>query len=129
MIEYWQDLTTTDFGGGELEASLLLHLRADVVRHEALRDFAPPAAKPDNLLGPEQPVGCAWMSQDLNPSHLGSKTRNDGKMVSSHAPRGRTRNTRPLPWLRRCQLINPWHPKATSTQRLRQTPPGHCYWR
>jgi hypothetical protein len=52
MIEYWHDLTTTDFDRGELETSLLLHLRADVVRHEALRDFAPPGSEARSSAGP-----------------------------------------------------------------------------
>ena len=64
--------------GGELETSMMLHLRPDLVRREALKDFAPPAAKPDSLLGPEQPVGYAWMSQDLNPAGVvGNAARAD----------------------------------------------------
>ncbi len=64
--------------GGELETSMLLHLRPDLVRHAALQNFAPPAAKPGSLLGPEQPAGYAWMSQDLNPAGaVGNAARAD----------------------------------------------------
>ena len=54
--------------GGELETAMMLHLRPDPVRREALHDFAAPPATPGSLLGPERPVGFAWMSQDLNPA-------------------------------------------------------------
>ena len=54
--------------GGELETSMLLHLHPELVRREALRDFAWPAMASDALLQPERPVGYGWMSQDLNPT-------------------------------------------------------------
>jgi creatinine amidohydrolase len=55
--------------GGEVETSLLLHLRPDLVRREALRDFdslGRRMAARGSLLGPEKPIGFGWMSQDLN---------------------------------------------------------------
>ena len=64
--------------GGELETSMMLHLRPDLVRRETLRNFMPASAKPGHLLGPEQPVGFAWMSQDLNPAGVvGNAARAD----------------------------------------------------
>lgn len=66
--------------GGELETSMLLHLRPDLVRQDALRDFAWPDVVPDGLLGPEQPVGFAWMSQDLNSAGaIGRAARADAR--------------------------------------------------
>lgn len=55
--------------GGEVETSLMLHLRPDLVRLEALKDFIGlPAqmAREKRILGVETPVGIGWMSQDLN---------------------------------------------------------------
>jgi creatinine amidohydrolase len=56
--------------GGAVETSLLLHLRPDLVRSEALADFPTPGrglAAGGGLLGVEKPVGIGWMAQDLNP--------------------------------------------------------------
>lgn len=57
--------------GGAVETSLMLHLRPDLVRLEALADFpsrgAAMAAR-GGLLGAEKPVGIGWMTQDLNPA-------------------------------------------------------------
>lgn len=55
--------------GGEMETSLMLHLKPELVRREALADF--PAlthrmTARNGLLGPEKPIGFGWMSQDLN---------------------------------------------------------------
>jgi creatinine amidohydrolase len=58
-----------DLHGGEVETSLMLHLRPDLVRREALQNFTglPGAmAARNNLLGAEEPIGFGWMSQDLN---------------------------------------------------------------
>jgi creatinine amidohydrolase len=60
-----------DLHGGEVETSLMLHLRPDLVRKEAVQDFRglPGSMGASNeLLGPEKPVGFGWMSQDLNPA-------------------------------------------------------------
>ncbi len=56
--------------GGELETSLLLHLRPDLVRRQALEDFRGLTSELEGgagLLGVEHPVGIGWMSQDLHP--------------------------------------------------------------
>lgn len=55
--------------GGEMETSLLLHLRPDLVRRETLADFRAlthEMAARKGLLGPEKPIGFGWMSQDLS---------------------------------------------------------------
>jgi creatinine amidohydrolase len=55
--------------GGEVETSLTLHLRPDLVRRAALKGFTElPAqmARDNAILGVEEPVGISWMSQDLN---------------------------------------------------------------
>jgi creatinine amidohydrolase len=55
--------------GGEVETSLLMHLRPELVRREHLADFRPRrAARPDALLGPELPIGYGWLAEDLNPA-------------------------------------------------------------
>jgi creatinine amidohydrolase len=56
--------------GGAVETSLLLHLRPDLVRTEALADFpslGAELARRGGLLGAEKPVGIGWMTQDLHP--------------------------------------------------------------
>lgn len=79
------------FHGGEMETSLMLHLRPALVRREALADF--PAlthsmAATNQLLGPEKPVGFGWMSQDLHPQGVcGNAARADaqrGKQLFDH---------------------------------------------
>jgi len=72
--------------GGEVETSLMLHLRPDLVRREALADFhGLPAqmAAAGGLLGPERPVGFGWMSQDLHPAGV------CGNAAGADAERGR----------------------------------------
>lgn len=54
--------------GGEVETSLVLHLRPELVRQDALRDFRAlthEMADSHELLGPERPIGFGWMAQDL----------------------------------------------------------------
>ena len=55
--------------GGEVETSLLLHLRPDLVRREHLADFRPrtPVAL-RGTLGPELPIGYGWLAGDLHAS-------------------------------------------------------------
>lgn len=56
--------------GGAVETSLILHLRPELVRREALADFASlgaALAARGGLVGAEKPVGIGWMTQDLNP--------------------------------------------------------------
>lgn len=58
--------------GGAIETSLMLHLRPDLVRRQALADFPSlgrelPSAS-GGILGVEKPAGLGWMAQDLHPS-------------------------------------------------------------
>ncbi len=56
--------------GGEVETSLMLHLRPDLVRVDALKNFVGLAERMDRaniLLGPERKIGFGWLSQDLHP--------------------------------------------------------------
>lgn len=55
--------------GGAIETSLVMHLRPDLVRRDALADFptlGSTIAARGGLLGVEDPVGIGWMAQDLN---------------------------------------------------------------
>ncbi|MFZ5556000.1 MAG: creatininase family protein [Pseudomonadota bacterium] len=69
--------------GGEVETSLMLHLRPDLVRREHLADFEGlprRMARRGALLGPERPVGFGWMSQDLHPDGVsGNAARADAQ--------------------------------------------------
>jgi creatinine amidohydrolase len=67
--------------GGEVETSLMLVLRPDLVRTEALEEFEGPG--PGAILGPERPVGYAWMGQDLNAAGV------CGNAAGADAERGR----------------------------------------
>ena len=56
--------------GGDLETSLMLHLRPDLVRTERIADFVglpERFAAEHEILGVEKPVGFGWLSEDLHP--------------------------------------------------------------
>lgn len=56
--------------GGDVETSLMLHLRPDLVRRDRIRDFIglpERFADEHELLGAEKPVGFGWLSEDLHP--------------------------------------------------------------
>ena len=67
--------------GGAVETSLMMHVRPELVRREALADFqglAAHMARRNDALGAESPVGFGWMSQDLHPAGVtGSATGAD----------------------------------------------------
>lgn len=67
--------------GGEVETSLMLHLRPELVRREALSDVSGlPAqlAARHTLLGVERPVGIGWLASDLDASGIsGNAARAD----------------------------------------------------
>ncbi len=57
--------------GGEMETSLLLHLRPDLVRRDQLENFSglpQSLAASNKVFGAEKPVGFGWLSQDLHPA-------------------------------------------------------------
>jgi creatinine amidohydrolase len=77
--------------GGAVETSLLLHLRPDLVRREALADFpsmGAALARRRGWLGAEKPVGIGWMTQDLNPhgacGNAAAASANHGRQVLEH---------------------------------------------
>jgi len=56
--------------GGEVETSLMLHLRRDLVKMDKAANFVPLSAKMEGeyeILAPEGKVGFGWQTQDLNP--------------------------------------------------------------
>jgi creatinine amidohydrolase len=77
-----------DIHGGEVETSLLLHLRPDLVRTEALADFKglpQELAARNRLLGAEKPVGIGWRAEDLHASGAcGNAARADGRRGAQH---------------------------------------------
>jgi creatinine amidohydrolase len=77
-----------DVHGGEIETSLLLHLRPDLVRTAALADFKGlphELAARHKLLGAEKPVGIGWRAEDLNPAGAcGNAARADGRRGQQH---------------------------------------------
>ena len=61
---------TEGLHGGAVETSLMLHLRPELVRQDAMADFAPTrgvSAKRGGVLGLEGAAGLGWMMQDVNP--------------------------------------------------------------
>jgi len=77
-----------DIHGGEVETSLMLHIRPDLVRTAALADFTGlphELAKKNRLLGAEKPVGIGWRAEDLNPAGAcGNAARADGRRGAQH---------------------------------------------
>jgi creatinine amidohydrolase len=77
-----------DIHGGEVETSLLLHLRPDLVRTAALADFkglSHELAQRNKLLGAEKPVGIGWRAEDLHPSGAcGNAAKADGRRGAQH---------------------------------------------
>jgi len=77
-----------DLHGGEVETSLMLHLRSDLVRRSELRNFAGlphELAARNLLLGAEQPIGIGWLSEDLHPAGAcGNAARADAERGAQH---------------------------------------------
>jgi creatinine amidohydrolase len=77
-----------DIHGGEIETSLLLHLRPDLVRTAALADFKGlphDLAARHKLLGAEKPVGIGWRAEDLHPAGAyGNAAKADGRRGAQH---------------------------------------------
>jgi len=77
-----------DIHGGEVETSLLLHIRPDLVRTAALADFKGlphELAARNQLLGAEKPVGIGWRAEDLNAAGAcGNAARADGRRGAQH---------------------------------------------
>jgi creatinine amidohydrolase len=77
-----------DIHGGEVETSLLLHVRPDLVRTAAVADFRGlphELAAGRALLGAEKPVGIGWRAEDLNAAGAcGNAARADGRRGAQH---------------------------------------------
>jgi creatinine amidohydrolase len=77
-----------DIHGGEVETSLMLHLRPELVRTDALANFtglAHELAQRKGLLGAEKPVGIGWRAEDLHASGAcGNAARADGRRGAQH---------------------------------------------
>lgn len=80
--------------GGDIETSLMLAFRPDLVRKEKLKDFPSRSitmARDYQYLSPGRPAGFGWMSQDLHPSgaignaSLASKEK--GEAAANHGAR------------------------------------------
>lgn len=80
--------TAHDIHGGEVETSLMLHLRPELVRTAALADFTGlphELAARNKLLGAEKPVGIGWRAEDLNPAGAcGNAAKADGRRGAQH---------------------------------------------
>jgi creatinine amidohydrolase len=77
-----------DIHGGEVETSLMLHLRPDLVRSAELADFRGlphELAARNRVLGAEKPVGIGWRSEDLHPAGAcGNAQRADAAKGAKH---------------------------------------------
>jgi creatinine amidohydrolase len=80
--------------GGAVETSMMLHLRPDLVRTEALDNFEPLSlqmAADYRHLGPEGPIAFGWTAQDMNPAGVvGDATQaqaEKGRKVVQHVGR------------------------------------------
>ena len=69
--------------GGEVETSLLMHLRPELVRRDQLANFVGrPQQHADRAFGPEEAVGYGWLAQDLHPAGV------SGNAAAADAARG-----------------------------------------
>jgi creatinine amidohydrolase len=77
-----------DLHGGEVETSLMLHLKPELVRTAMVEDFRglpQQLAQRNELLGAEKPVGIGWRSEDLNPAGVcGNAARADARRGAQH---------------------------------------------
>ena len=82
------DEAVHDIHGGEIETSLMLHLRPELVRKTALESFRGlphMLAERGTLLGAEKPVGIGWRAEDLHPAGAcGNAAKADGRRGAQH---------------------------------------------
>lgn len=78
--------------GGDVETSLMLHFRPDLVAMDAARDFASSAEAMTGALRPTGPLAYGWIASDLNPAgvvgeaHLA--TAEKGRLTAERQARG-----------------------------------------
>lgn len=77
--------------GGAVETSVMLHLRPDLVRQDALANFPSAGralAAQGGVLGLEEPAGLGWMMQDVNRDgacgNAGAATAAQGERLLNH---------------------------------------------
>jgi creatinine amidohydrolase len=89
--------TETRFGihGGDVETSLMLHFRPDLVDMGAAKNFpslAEETARKNRRLGPTGTHAFAWIASDLNPAGVvgeaAAATAEKGRRVAEHQARG-----------------------------------------
>jgi creatinine amidohydrolase len=80
---------------GDIETSLMLYFRPDLVGTDKLRNFEPASAriaKEFDLLRPSPPHAFAWMAQDLNPAGAAGDatlaTAEKGRLTAAHQAAG-----------------------------------------
>ncbi|HVV92058.1 MAG TPA: creatininase family protein [Hyphomicrobiales bacterium] len=80
--------------GGDIETSLMLAFRPDLVRAERTADFTPASlamAERYRWLSADRPFGFGWMSQDLHPSgaigDASLASREKGEAAAAHGAR------------------------------------------
>jgi creatinine amidohydrolase len=80
--------------GGDIETSLMLAFRPDLVRLDRLADFTPASramAERYRWLNADRPFGFGWMTQDLHPSGAAGDasraTREKGEAAAAHGAR------------------------------------------
>lgn len=77
-----------DIHGGEVETSLMLHVRPELVRTAAIADFKGlphELAARNRVLGAEKPVGIGWRAEDLNAAGAcGNAARADAGRGARH---------------------------------------------
>jgi creatinine amidohydrolase len=87
----------TRFGihGGDIETSLILHFRPELVDMRAAQDFSSLAARAvqhNRYLGPTGTHAFAWIASDLNPhgvvGNAAAATAEKGRAVAEHQARG-----------------------------------------
>ncbi len=81
--------------GGDVETSLMLHFRPDLVELEKADNFASRADKAEQefaLLNAQSPHAFAWIASDLNPhgvvGNAAAATAEKGRLTAEHQARG-----------------------------------------
>ncbi len=76
--------------GGDIETSLMLHFRPDLVRMDRARNFLSSAATA--TISPTGPISCAWTAADLNPhgvvGNAAAATAAKGAATTEHQVQG-----------------------------------------
>lgn len=93
VISAWEN----EYGlhGGDLETSLMLHFRSDLVRMDKAQRFVSTAESLKNAgsrLGPKPPHALAWIAHDLNPHGVvgdaSLATAEKGRRIAEHQALG-----------------------------------------